>query len=705
MEPVNISCSALVDALTALAQNCSQGRRSSAVKTIPRSQDTSYLTDTADAVREVGKKLGKTRVKWENPKSVMIITKPGDCSLIKMTREMALYLIETPRYGSDSGITCYVDEKLKCSKRFNYEKIINKHPVAKTKLKFWTPELCAAKPKSFDFIITLGGDGTVLFSSWLFQNYIPPVIPFHLGSLGFLTPFDFDRYRQHLHNAMESGVRINLRGRLTCTVYRRVPHPDCKSPEEAKTIQLRNVVRDPVTGKFTVGNWCQEMKNQQCQRTQEAMKISNKQKKFGEVDGDDIEEEDAAVWSETCQEIAATAMPPAPVGERRQVPCFTTVPVEKYHVINDLVVDRGPSPYVSLLELFGDDKHLTTVQADGLAISTPTGSTAYSLSAGGSLTHPDIHAILITPICPHTLSFRPTLVPDSMELRICVPYNSRNTAWASFDGRGRVELKQGDHIKVTASRYPFPTVCKEDQATDWFNSLQNCLHWNKRERQKSFAVVESNATRHPRRETLLTKIQNHPQALSHLPQLPKASTPNYTPSIRPLEYPSPPPAHPLATPPVSSMPQQQQQQQQWSPKQGQNDNRKSSSSSSITSSSSDAGQDEVFGMFYDDDSGSDRYHMRGSGQRMSDRHRHDSCAEVGSSASSLGYDSVDELETDEDDEEIEGYITNNDGFVGWTDEEIMKSRYLASITKELERVSLTSPFKETISEGEEIHFE
>jgi len=64
------------------------------------------------------------------------------------------------------------------------------------------------------------------------------------------------------------------------------------------------------------------------------------------------------------------------------------------------------------------------------------------LSAGGSLVHPEIPALLITPICPHTLSFRPMLLPDSMELRICVPFNSRSTAWASFDGRGRVELKR-----------------------------------------------------------------------------------------------------------------------------------------------------------------------------------------------------------------------------------------------------------------------
>ena len=71
-----------------------------------------------------------------------------------------------------------------------------------------------------------------------------------------------------------------------------------------------------------------------------------------------------------------------------------------------------------------------------------TSLTQFQLSAGGSLVHPEIPAILITPLCPHTLSFRPMLLPDTMELRICVPFNSRSTAWASFDGRGRVELKR-----------------------------------------------------------------------------------------------------------------------------------------------------------------------------------------------------------------------------------------------------------------------
>lgn len=174
----------------------------------------------------------------------------------------------------------------------------------------------------------------------------------------------------------------------------------------------------------------------------------------------------------------------------KEVKCFTTRPHETFEVLNDLVVDRGPSPFVTLLEIFGNEHHMTTVQADGICIATPTGSTAYSLAAGGSLAHPEIPAILITPICPHTLSFRPMLLPDSMDVRIVVPYNSRSTAWASFDGRGRVELKQGDHIKVTASRYPFPSVCRDNQSVDWFRAISTTLKWNQRQRQKSFVVLE-----------------------------------------------------------------------------------------------------------------------------------------------------------------------------------------------------------------------
>src|SRR5271163_979533 len=158
---------------------------------------------------------------------------------------------------------------------------------------------------------------------------------------------------------------------------------------------------------------------------------------------------------------------------------------EQFEVLNELVIDRGPSPYVSNLELYGDNELLTIVQADGCIFSTPTGSTAYSLSAGGSLVHPSIPAILLSPICPHTLSFRPMLLPDSATLRVCVPRTSRATAYVSFDGRNRVELRKGDYVEVQASRFPFPTVIKEEG--EWVDTVCRTFQWNQRERQKPFS--------------------------------------------------------------------------------------------------------------------------------------------------------------------------------------------------------------------------
>lgn len=124
------------------------------------------------------------------------------------------------------------------------------------------------------------------------------------------------------------------------------------------------------------------------------------------------------------------------------VMCYKTIPEQTVHVLNELVVDRGPNSNISMLELFADERHLTTVQADGLCIATATGSTAYSLSASGSLTHPDMHCTLVTPICPHTLNFRPMILPSQIAIRIVVPFGSRNTAFCSFDGRSKLELKR-----------------------------------------------------------------------------------------------------------------------------------------------------------------------------------------------------------------------------------------------------------------------
>lgn len=472
---------------------------------------TRQLAETAVGVREMSKQLGRARVK-STIQSVMIITKARDNHLIKLTRELAIWLMTTPRNGKDTGLIVYVDSQLRQSKRFDAEGICRDYPQlfdsrpkrtpsltssfsstsghdnngsfnrteGGNQLRFWNADMCSRSPYLFDFVVTLGGDGTVLFCSWLFQRIVPPVLPFALGSLGFLTNFDFKAYREVMKSALDDGIRVNLRMRFTATVYR-ATLPTSSSADRHR----RQAIKSGKTGEIILNSvkscgWnAIESPNPEQGHSGHRPRSPTRPDEEVEVPSMEKTSKKKGKKGKKCRD--------------KEIMCFSTRPVETFEVLNDLVVDRGPSPYVSLLEVFGDEHHMTTAQADGLCISTPTGSTAYSLSAGGSLVHPEIPAILITPICPHTLSFRPMLLPDSMELRIAVPYNSRSTAWASFDGRGRVELKQGDHIKVTASRYPFPTVCAENQSTDWFSSISRTLKWNERQRQKSFVVVEEGA--------------------------------------------------------------------------------------------------------------------------------------------------------------------------------------------------------------------
>jgi NAD+ kinase len=346
----------------------------------------SRLMHTATGVREVSKQLSRRPIKLA-VRNVMVVTKARDHSLVQLTRDLTEWLLTTPRYGSDVGVNVYVDAKLRHAKRFDAEGLLRKDDRFQHMLKYWTPDLCWTSPEKFDLVLTLGGDGTVLFTSWLFQRVVPPILSFSLGSLGFLTNFEFDKYKEHLDRVMgESGMRVNLRMRFTCTVWRVDKSPGAE----------RGAVEEG----------------------------------------------------------------------------------EQFEVLNELVIDRGPSPYVSNLELYGDNELLTIVQADGCIFSTPTGSTAYSLSAGGSLIHPSIPAILLTPICPHTLSFRPMVLSDTLALRIAVPEKSRSTAYCSFDGKGRIELKQGDFVTLEASQYPFPTVMTS--GNEWVESVQRALRWNVR---------------------------------------------------------------------------------------------------------------------------------------------------------------------------------------------------------------------------------
>ncbi|KAL8964562.1 MAG: hypothetical protein Q9183_004369, partial [Haloplaca sp. 2 TL-2023] len=180
----------------------------------------SRLMQTATSVREISKQLQRRPIK-RAVRTILIVTKARDNSLVHLTRELTEWLLKTPRYNSDLGVTVYVDAKLRNSKRFNVVSLLAKNPRYEHMLKYWTPDLCWTCPELFDLVLTLGGDGTVLYTSWLFQRIVPSILSFSLGSLGFLTNFEFASYKTHLNRIMgDHGMRVNLRMRFTCTVFR-----------------------------------------------------------------------------------------------------------------------------------------------------------------------------------------------------------------------------------------------------------------------------------------------------------------------------------------------------------------------------------------------------------------------------------------------------------------------------------------------------
>ncbi|KAI5749151.1 hypothetical protein M8J76_004998 [Diaphorina citri] len=313
------------------------------------------------------------RLTWYKPPlTVLVIKKVRDVSVLQPFVKLVKWLIQ------EKSMLVYVEQSVMD------DTLLATNPsftVVKDKLMTFRDGKDDLTDK-IDFIICLGGDGTLLYA-------IPPVMAFHLGSLGFLTPFEFENFEDQVTNVLEGHAALTLRSRLRCIIMR---------------------------------------KN---------------------------------------EETAKDAKPPTNI-----------------LVLNEVVIDRGPSPYLSNIDLYLDGKLITSVQGDGLIVSTPTGSTAYAVAAGASMIHPSVPAIMVTPICPHSLSFRPIVVPAGVELKIMLSDDARNTSWVSFDGRNQQELKCGDSLRVTTSIYPVPSICAQDQIADWFDSLGECLHWNVRKRQK-----------------------------------------------------------------------------------------------------------------------------------------------------------------------------------------------------------------------------
>ena len=128
----------------------------------------------------------------------------------------------------------------------------------------------------------------------------------------------------------------------------------------------------------------------------------------------------------------------------------TRLPITDIHALNEVLIHRGADPHLTIIDVLVNNRFLTEAVADGMIISTPTGSTAYSLSSGGSIIHPLVSSLLLTPICPRSLSFRPLVLPANVDVVLRLSEKNRGrSVEVSVDGvRRQGGLEVGGEVRV-----------------------------------------------------------------------------------------------------------------------------------------------------------------------------------------------------------------------------------------------------------------
>jgi NAD+ kinase len=151
--------------------------------------------------------------------------------------------------------------------------------------------------------------------------------------------------------------------------------------------------------------------------------------------------------------------------------------VAEYQALNDVVIAKSAIARIVDLEAWAGDSFICEYKADGLIISTPTGSTAYSLSAGGPIVYPTVNAICLTPICPHMLTNRPLIVPSEMSIRIISRARDED-AYLTVDGQVGSPLESADSVECSIADFDVLLIRPPDKT--FFDVLRQKLKWGER---------------------------------------------------------------------------------------------------------------------------------------------------------------------------------------------------------------------------------
>jgi NAD+ kinase len=150
--------------------------------------------------------------------------------------------------------------------------------------------------------------------------------------------------------------------------------------------------------------------------------------------------------------------------------------VNRNRVLNDVVINKSALARIIEIDAYLNDQFVNSFRADGLIVSTPTGSTAYNLSAGGPVIFPSMNAIVITPICPFTLSNRPIVVPDDAVIELRLKTDQEDVA-LTLDGQVGFPLKIGDRVVIQKSRTTFNLIQPSNR--NYFDVLRDKLRWGR----------------------------------------------------------------------------------------------------------------------------------------------------------------------------------------------------------------------------------
>ncbi|KAF5663226.1 NAD+ kinase [Fusarium heterosporum] len=307
-----------------------------------------------------------------------------------------------------------------------------------------------------DVIATFGGDGTVLRAASLYKLHgsVPPILSFNMGTLGFLGEWDFREYKKAWRETFMSGSDVSTR-------EANYPRGDWD-----KTSPVSYTAWDRHRGK-SMG-------------AQRASKVLLRHRIKADVfdpSGNNINH-----WlSDTLSSEAKTGAKALAVPQE---------PSPSLRAINEISVHRGSHPHLARIDIYQNGHFLTETTADGILISTPTGSTAYSLSAGGPIVHPLVKSLLITPISPCSLSFRSLVLPLDTKVTLRMSRKNRGRELdLSIDGKRCAGVSPGTEIRVEGEfvgragpgeewHGGVPCMIRTEDDDPWVGGLNGLLKFN-----------------------------------------------------------------------------------------------------------------------------------------------------------------------------------------------------------------------------------